>query len=195
MPKPKPVNSIQELDNMVSELNSFNQTYQEMLKDLKELIKASDECKGDIAKLRAMRRATLRGFYSLIESAFFGFNKMSPYEKYKKFDKFETKFEKTFLELGKTFGRVDEVNSYLNSQTSDILKFQLIRNELTHPKQYLNLPSLDLDDFNDLKDTIEAYEQFINQLMDGFFFEYREVTETEIPFMDYLKLKTNYKKD
>ena len=126
--------------------------------------------KKDQEKLMTLFRASLKGFFSLIESDIYGLNKLDAYEGYDDhIGSFEFKFKKTFKQVCKTWNKKEIIQLYLDSKYGKLKSLKQKRNNLVHPKEVPDILIASEEGLNDIKECFNDYTKMLHSIMNNFF--------------------------
>lgn len=170
MEKPtKFYNSIKELQRAATILKNYQKTHNIIRNDYIELLNLAESLLGNENQFNALYRACMRELFSLIESDLFGLNQLDKYNGYKDQEGLVKKFEKTFVQISQTWSKNDLWKGYFDEKFENLKKIKIERDRTTHPKKPEDFKQISLSDFNILKAIFHDYDNFINELMNGFF--------------------------
>lgn len=164
--------------NMASRAMATYQLIHNILRtDYEQLLEITESEIDNNAKFFTLYRASLKGFFSIIESDIYGLNNIDKYPNYKDRDTFEVKFKNTFKQVGGTWGKEIDQKKYFDTKYSTLKALRKLRDKLLHPKRLEDIPVVDSEKFYILKKAFIDYNEFINGLMNNFFIQLKISTK------------------
>ena len=150
-------------------LNDYQIRHNIIRKDYEELLILTKNYQNNEIKFDALFRATLKSFFSLIESDIYGLNEIDTYEGYDDFDRFEVKFKKTFKNICFKWNKTELISNYLDHHFGNLISLKKKRDKLIHPKKKDDILKATIKEFEQLKTEFENYKKMLHTLMDNFF--------------------------
>lgn len=150
-------------------LTEYQRRHNIIRKDYELLLEITETFKSDKEKFNTQFRASLKGFFSLVESDIFGLNQLDSYEGYSDKHSFEDKFKKTFKQICKTWGKEEIIQKYLDSKYNSLKITKKKRDKLVHPKSIGDIIIATDEEFQELKIVFNDYVKMLHSIMDNFF--------------------------
>jgi hypothetical protein len=150
-------------------LSDFQKRHNIIRKDYELLLKLTNEFKENNERFNSLYRASLKGFFSLIESDIFGLNQLDQYENYNDNHCFEDKFKKTFKQICKTWNKQEIIQKYLDSKYEKLKIVKNKRDKLVHPKTSKDIIIASKEGYEELYNAFEDYKKMIHSIMNNFF--------------------------
>lgn len=150
-------------------LNDFQKRHNIIRKDYELLLVITETFQNENEKFNSLYRASLKGFFSLIESDIFGLNQIDPYESYSDRHCFEDKFKKTFKQICQTWKKNEIIQQYLDSKYGGLKTIKNKRDKLVHPKTTEDIIIASKEEFLELKTVFEDYTKMLHSIMNNFF--------------------------
>lgn len=165
----KKYDTLEEMHIALKAMRKFQLIHNIIRKDYFELLKATEDNKEIETTFDALYRASLRSLFTVIEADITGLNSLDQYPNYNNYDKFIKKFKNTYIQIAKTWDKVEIQERYFNTKLEHLLELKKKRDELVHPKEIEHIHKATELDFEKLKNVFNGYDSFINELMDEFF--------------------------
>ncbi|MEO9258268.1 MAG: hypothetical protein ABI207_07795 [Crocinitomicaceae bacterium] len=148
-------------------------------KDYEELITITESFVENQIQFDALFRASLKSFFSLIESDIYGLNEIHKYIGYEDRHSFDDKFKKTFKNICATWNKPELISKYLDHHFGNLISLKKKRDRLIHPKKKEDILKATFEEFEQLKKEFENYKNMLHSLMDNFFMsiEIKDVSE------------------
>lgn len=150
-------------------LTEYQRRHNIIRKDYELLLEFTETFKGDKEKFNTQFRASLKGFFSLVESDIFGLNQLDSYEGYSDKHSFEDKFKKTFKQICKTWDKEEIIQNYLDSKYISLKIIKKKRDKLVHPKSIEDIIIATDEEFEELKIVFNDYVKMLHSIMSNFF--------------------------
>ncbi len=173
MSSSKKVSDLVEMSRIMGRIKEFAPIHNTYKLDLSLLVEQMDVHQNDLSKCQSFYRSSIVMFFTGIEADIFYYNQFDPYNGYHDKNTFKEKLEKTFSQVCTTWKRDQLLQDYFSSNLETIFKLRNIRNDVAHPKSLVHVFKASNDDVAELKQAIEHYNAFINDLMSNFLFEMR----------------------
>lgn len=150
-------------------LTEYQRRHNIIQKDYELLLEITETFKNDNEKFNTQFRATLKGFFSLIESDIFGLNQIDSYDGYSDKHSFEDKFKKTFKQVCRTWNKEGIIQKYLDSKYKSLKNIKNKRDKLVHPKSIEDIIIATDEEFEELKSVFDDYVKMLHSIMNNFF--------------------------
>ena len=147
----------------------FQKIHNIIREDYTELLNLTGKHSSEKIAFNSLYRACLKGLFSIIEADIFGFNNLDQYNNYSDKDSFETKFKKTFKQVGETWNKTELQKKYFDEKYRELKKLRKKRDELIHPKKVEHLHEASESEFELIKKVFKDYDLFMNSIMDDFY--------------------------
>lgn len=171
----KKVTNLSDFFKVTQAMLKHQKVHNVLRKDYLELLRITENHKAEQTEFDALYRASIRSLFSLIEADLYGYNKIYPYPGFKKEESFEKKFKQTFNHIFLTWEKDHIREKYFNEKYFDLKQLRSKRNDLAHPKLIDHIHIATETKFEKVKQVFEAYDKFINDLMNNFFIEIDEI--------------------
>ena len=159
----------EELKKASIALKGYQKRHNIIRKDYELLLRIAETFQDDKEEFNSLYRASLKSFFSLIESDIFGLNQIDEYEGYNDLHRFEDKFKKTFKNICKTCDKDNIILQYLDSKYGTLKSIKEKRDKLVHPKTTEDIVIATQEEFLELKSAFEDYTKMLHSIMDNFF--------------------------
>lgn len=176
----KEYRNLEELLNAGQAMTKFQRIHNVIRKDYLELLRITEFHKENEVEFDALYRASLTRLFTIIEADIYGLNVLDSYEDYDDKASFIEKFKRTYKQICKTWKKEDLQRKYFDRKIEDLKNLRKKRDELIHPKEMHHVHKASHSDFDLLKKVFEDYDQFINDLMNGFFISVK--LDSSFPF-------------
>lgn len=150
-------------------LNNYQKRHNIIRKDYKLLLEITELHQDENEKFDTLYRASLKSFFSLIESDIFGLNNIDKYEGYSDRHSFEDKFKKTFKQICQTWNKDEIILQYLDSKYGLLKSIKTKRDKIIHPKTVEDIVIATKKDFIELNTAFNDYTRMLHSIMDSFF--------------------------
>ncbi|EZH73653.1 hypothetical protein ATO12_17100 [Aquimarina atlantica] len=161
----------EEFRNANLALLGFQKRHNVIRKDYQLLLNITETFQGEEEKFNSLYRASLKGFFSLIESDIFGLNQVDKYEAYDDKHRFEDRFKKTFKRICQTWSKEEIIQQYLDSKYSKLKSIKNKRDKLVHPKDTGDIIVASKEEFIELKFAFDDYNEMLHSIMNNFFID------------------------
>jgi len=180
----------QEFLSLIPLIKTFPVIHNRLKDDFQNLLNITKKHSNDKAEFQTLGRLCIKNLFAMIEADLHYYNLFDKYENYSDKDRFIDKFKCTFKQIAKTWEAESIQTEYFSTKLQKLKALKGIRNSLMHPKSLDDIIDPTHNDIIDVEIAFKAYNLFISDIMNDFFFSYEGVDKLDV-YKQVLALSTS----